>query len=376
MTEELHLTTDHAGLSDDLAARRYFSKFEKITGHLTRVAAEMEVERVFSKSDVSIISDYVTRIARTFRALSHKYLLTGRDTGQFFGSLTIDKIDSGFPVFAEVIKMANDAQQAERHLKGMRGTAQLKDDMIREIVGRLQVPTKLQFALSQRLYYEALARGELFWPTNDAAALWTGNLEERRTYLLHWAVYDTNQNVPTIYLMDVEDTGEVALPKDARRWPAAQAHLTAQATGGLKLLTIAQGFDRDFDDIHPKRLRRIHVGPMYSHTFTLQSGPIRGVLEEAQGAPGEDWALAWTVEDLHSERVQLEKKGWFGQVEREIFKLDPFSSRGAETGTTSIARSLILPQKPFQVLEEKRPEGFETVRKFVVSRNGRVVSYR
>ncbi len=376
MTEDIDLTLDHTGLTDDLAARRYFAKFERITGHLAGVAAEMETERTFSKTDVEIISDYVARIARTFRALSHKYLLTGRDTGQFFGSLTIDKHDSGFPVFAELMTMANDAMQADKHLGGMRSPEQLKDEMVRQIVGDLTIPTKLQFALSQRMYYEALAKRGLFWATNDAQAIWTGNRDERRTYLLHWAVYDSRQNVPTIYLMDIEDTGDVALPKDARRWPEAQAHLTAQASNGLKLLTIAQGFDRDFDDLHPKRLRRIHVGPMYSHAFTQQSGPIRDVLAEAQGPVGEDWTLAWTVETLESERVEMEKKGWFSSVEREIFKLDPFAGRGAETGATSTERSVIMPTRPYQVLAEKNPAGFASIRKFVVSPAGRVVSYR
>ncbi len=376
MTEDLNLTVDHAGITDDLAARRYFAKFERITGHLARVAAEMETERTFSKRDVEIISDYVTRISKTFRALSHKYLLTGRDTGQFFGSLTIDKKESGFPVFSEVMTMANDAMQAEAHLAGMRSRNELKDEMVRQIVGDLTIPTKLQFALSQRMYYEALSQRGLFWATNDPRAIWTGNRDDRRTYLLHWAVYDSRQNVPTIYMMDIEDSGDVALPKDARRWPTAQAHLTAQGSNGLKLLTIAQGFDRDFDDLHPKRLRRIHVGPMYSHAFTHQSGPIRDVLAEAQGAPGEDWTLAWTVETLESERVELEKKGWFGSVEREIFALDPFAGRGAETGATSTARSVIMPTRPYQVLAEKNPAGFSNIRKFVVSPAGRVVSYR
>ncbi len=376
MTEKVDLTRDHAGITDDLAARRYFAKFERITGHLARVAAEMENEGSLSKTDVGIIADYVQRIANTFRSLSYKYLLTGRDTGTFFGSLEIDRHESGFPVFPELMRMANDAQQAERHLDGMPSKTALKDQMIGQIVGDLTIPTKLQFALSQRLYYEAMAAGELFWPTNDAQAIWQGNSEERRAYLLHWAVYDSQQNIPTIYLMDVEDSGDTALPKDQRRWPLAQAHLTAQASGGLKLLTIAQGFDRDFDDLHPKRLRRLHVGPMYSSAFTRQTGPIREVLEEAQSPMGEDWTLAWTHEELVSERVELEKKGWFSSVEREIFKLDPFSGRGAETGATRISRSMILPERPYQVMAEKNPPGFAGVRKFVVSPSGRVVSAR
>ncbi len=370
------LTRDHADLHDTLVARRYFAKFAKITRHLARVAGAMEQERRLSKADVAIIGRYVEGIAATFTALGNKYLLTGRIAG-LSDRLTFDRVESGFPVFAELLTMANDAQQAERHLRNMPAAAELKDEMIRQIVGEQSIPTKLQYALSQRLYYEALAQGGLFWARNDPVALWQADVgANRRSYLVHWAVYDSQINLPVVYLMEVDDTGYTALPKDQRRWPAVQAHLMAQAVGGLKLLTIATGFDRDFDDLHPRRLRRIHLGPMYSSSFTLQTGPIREVLEEAKAPEGEDWALAWTVEDLVAERAEREKSGWFGTVERTIFALDPFAGQGADTGATATHRALILPERPYQVLAEKNPPGFSAVRKFVVSPGGRVLSYQ
>jgi hypothetical protein len=196
----------------------------------------------------------------------------------------------------------------------------------------------------------------------------------RRGYLLHWGVYDSQLNVPVVYLMEVVDSGRKALPLDERRWPAVQAHLLAQSVGGLKILTIAKGFDTDFADLHPKRLRRLHLGPMYSSAFTLQTGAMREVLEEAKAGEGEDWALAWTVEELVSERVEVEE-GWFSKTEREVFKLDPFAAQGAETGATRVERSLIVPQRVFQVLAEKDPEGFRALRKYVVGKEGRVLVY-
>ncbi len=370
------LSRDHAGLSETYAARRYFRKFQAITGHLGRVAGVMERERHLSKADVRVLSGYVRALARTFQALSVKYLMTGRDTGVFFGSLAIDRVESGFPVFRELLTMANDAQQAERHAGGAT-VQELKDEMIRQIVGELTIPTKLQFACAQRIYYDMLKEGGLFWAQNDPQAVWNGQVApERRSYLLHWAVYDSQVNLPTVYLMEVEDTGREGLPVDTRRWPEAQAHLMAQSVAGLKLLTIAQGFDRDFDDLHPKRLRRFHIGPMYSSAFTRQSGPLHGVLEEARAPEGQDWALVWTVETLESERVIEERSGWFGKVDREVFALDPFAGRGAETGATKTERAIIMPARPYQVLAEKNPAGFREVRKFVVSGTGQVVSYR
>lgn len=370
------LADDHSGLSDTFASRRYFRKFEAITGHLVEVVGVMRAEGALSRAEAKMVGRYLLALTYSFRALSMKYLMVGRDTGRFFGSLTMDRRDSGFPVAAELMTMANDAQQAGVHLANMPGVEQYKNDMVRQIIGEQAIPTRLQFALSQRLYYEELARGALFWLRNDPECEWMGNLgEDRRQFLLHWAVYDSQTNLPVLYLMELEDTGRTALPKDEARWPQAQAHLMAQSLDALKLVTIAKGFDEDFDDLHPKRLRRIHVGPMYSHAFTEQAGPLREVLEQARAPEGQDWALAWTEEELRSERAVEERSGWFGRVEREVFALDPFGGRGAESGATRTARSLILPQRVFQALAEKDPAGFGDVRKFVVGAEGQVLRY-
>jgi hypothetical protein len=366
---------DHFQLEDTRITRRYFGKFEKIIGHLGRVAATLEAERRLSKRDVEVMTRYIVGLNYTFQALAHKYHFSGRF--EHAGKLTFDRVDSGFPVYSELLTMANDAAQAGRHLSGMRSVEALKQDMVRVILNEQAIPTKLQYALSQRLYYEELSKGDLFWARNDPQAVWLGNTAPmRRDFMVHWAVYDSQINLPTIYMMELEDSGKVGLPKDDRRWPEVQAHLMAQSLGGLKLLTIAKGFDEDFDDLHPKRLRRFHVGPMYSHAFTRQAGPLREVLEVARSPVGEDWALVWTEEELVSETTRTEKSGWFGTVERETFALDPFAGRGAETGATKVERSIILPQRPYQALEERKPAGFDDVRKFVVSPTGSVLSYK
>ncbi|KAA9010486.1 hypothetical protein [Histidinibacterium aquaticum] len=367
-------TLDHFRLEDTRVTRRYFAKFRAITGHMGRVAGAMEAEGRLARPETEVLARYLVALSFTFRALSHKYLFSGR--WAHAGRLTLDRVESGFPVFHELLTMASDASQAERHLSGLPDAGRLKDEMVQTIVGELEIPTKLQFALSQRLYYEELRRGGLFWARNDPQAVWLGTEGARRRFLLHWAVYDSQVNLPQVYLMEVEETGRTGLPRDERRWPELQSHLMAQALGGLKLLTIARGVDEDFDDIHPKRLRRFHLGPMYSAAFTRQSGPVAQVLEAARAPEGDDWALAWTEEDLRSASVEQVPSGWFDRVERQVFALDPFSARGAETGATETQRAIILPQRPYQALAELDPPGFREVRKFVVGAGGRVLSYR
>ena len=368
------LTRDHTELYDTLIARRYFAKFDRISAHLGRVAGELEGEGTLTRTEARVLGRYITALAATFRALSNKYLMTGRNEAAL--RLTFDRHESGFPVAQELMMMAVDAAQVEKHLSGTASVAELKDRMIRRIVGDLALPTDLQFALSQRLYYEALAQGGLFLARNDPDAQWIEDRKGRRQYLVHWAIYDTQVNLPVVYLMDLEDSGKRPLPTDDSRWPQAQHHLMAQSAAGLKLLTIAQGFDTDFSSLHPKRLRRIHLGPMYSHSFTLQSGPISDVLSTARAPEGQDWALVWTVEDLRADRVEQVKEGWFSTVERQIFALDPFAGKGAETGTTRMDRMVVLPEQPYQALAELNPPGFRDVRKFVVGTGGRIIATR
>ena len=194
--------------------------------------------------------------------------------------------------------------------------------------------------------------------------------------MLHWAVYDSKTNIPVVYLMEVDDMGSRALPQDERRWPRVQDALMAQAVSELKLLTIAKGFDTDFRDLAPKTLRRFHLGPMHSHAFTEQHGPIRDVLSEADSPPGGDWALAWTVETLQSSGREWVKTGLFNAAWRQVYTLDAYGPGGKTDGYTRIDRSLILPHRAFQVLEEKYAAKFDGIRKYVVGRDDTILSYR
>lgn len=368
---------DHTELYDDLTARRYFAKFDRLTAQMPAVAAELERDGHFTRAEIRLLAGYMEALARSFRALSLKYLMTGRAEGPGIRTrLAFDRHESGFPVASELLFMANDAAQAQRHLDGTPSEAELKDRMIRQIVGDQTIPTALQYALSQRLYYQMLMQGGLFLARNDVQAQWLAEDAGRRRWLLAWAVYDTLVNLPVLYLMEVEDSGRTPLPKDERRWPAAQSHLMAQSLNGLKLLTIAQGFDADFDDLHPKVLKRLHLGPMYSSAFTLQSGPIGEVLAEARAPEGQDWALVWTLERLEAAGSRTEKTGWFTSAERQTFALDPFMGRGAETGATATHRFVILPERPYQVLADRTPPGFRDVTRFVVSPTGAVLKVR
>ena len=369
-------TYTHRVLDSAALARRYFRKFDRIVDHLQSVVDISVEDRLIREAEGEILDLYLEDLGNSFHALSYKYLMTNRSADS--GKVSIDKTDSGFPVFQEIIELAQDATQAAKHLRALPEPEKLKKDMVNQILTEQSVPTALQYALAQRIYYETLDTQPLFLSQNHPQIKWVGKdvKSKKRRYLIHWAVYDSKTNIPVVYLMMVDDTSNRALNTDERRWPRLQAALMAQALSELKLLTIAKGIDTDFNTLHPKSLRRFHLGPMHSHAFTEQHGPIRDVLAEADSPVGEDWALAWTVETLISEKSEWTKQGLFNHAWREVFKIDGFNLSDKTDGLTDLTQALILPHRAYQVLEERHAAKFDGIRKYVVGRNDTILSYK
>ena len=382
MTETIDLSATHKPLETALATRRYFAKFERIMGHLAEVTRRSEGDHEISPLEADILGYYIQGLTTSFTALSYKFLMAQRVTrsGQA-GLLNIDKSDSGFPIYQEILQMASDALQTKSHLKSLPDEARLKQEMVTHILDEKTAPTQLQYAMSQRLYYESLSHDNLFLAQNHPKAVWQKGhtAKTRRDYIVHWAVYDSQNNLPVVYIMNLVDVGKRPLPYDERRWPRAQDHLLAQSLSSLTLLTIAKGFDEDFNGLYPTWLRRFNLGPMYSHAFTTQTGPLRDILAEAVGVsggvPGLDWALSWHVETLISGSERSEKTGIFSKAKRQIYKLDKSNPDAFNSGASDVSRSLVIPHRAYQLLAEKDPAGFRKVRKYVVGENGQILNH-
>lgn len=362
MSLKVDLVRDHSGLQENRQARRYFAKFERILENLPRIAGDMERDGRLTRSELTVVGHHLEGLGHTFRALSHKYLMTGRDTGVFLGSLMVDRHASGFPILQELMTMASDAAQAEASLARLPDEETLRAQMIATIVGERKIPTHLQYAMSRRLYLDGLRQPNLFWPRNDVQLVPLTGHETR--HLLHWSAWDGQRNLPVIWMMEVEDVGNRPLASDFARWVRVQGHLMAQALPELKLVTVATGFDDDFEDIHPKRLLRLTIGPMYSSAFTRQTEGLGRVLEAARAPAGEDWALAWTLETLVSRDVTQERAGWFSSIEKQIWDLPDLHA--SDSGATRIERAVVLPERVYQALTETPAPGFAEVVKYVV----------
>ena len=111
------LTFDHKVLDSAKATRRYFAKFARIMEHLSEVADLSKKEKLITSAEVDMLKGYLEALSNTFTALSYKFLMADR-VGELANlKFSIDKTESGFPIFRELLQMASDSTQAKKHLK-------------------------------------------------------------------------------------------------------------------------------------------------------------------------------------------------------------------------------------------------------------------
>ena len=357
-------------ITDADSCRRYFGTLDEIVHRFHDLAAEMSsapLSGMLAGLETTAVRDHLIRLANTLTALSIKHRLTGSAAHKRAQRLTIDRTDSGYPLFQEVVQMTADVADADHHLADLPERDAIKADMIDHVVESRSMPRDLQVTMCRRLYFEMLAAAPLFLAQTPPQLAAIGDEDaEVRPYFVDWSVYDTQRNLPNLYFMALEETGDRPLVHHDRRWRQVAEHLLAQSLSSLKLLTIARGFDKDFPDIHPKYLRRVHLGPIYSNRFTRHTDVVQDLLAEGDSEPGQDWIFCWTVETLRSKHAQETSTGLFGRVQSEIYDIDPHAPEELEAGASAVERCMILPYRPYQRLVDRDVPQLRGVRKFVV----------
>ena len=99
-------------LPDNVEIKRYFATLSRIIS-LLRAISESERDARKEDYEADIIIDELRKISNTLEALSMKYLFTGIVHNKLPKNLEIDVVDSGFPVFHEILQLENDMKRAQ-----------------------------------------------------------------------------------------------------------------------------------------------------------------------------------------------------------------------------------------------------------------------
>jgi hypothetical protein len=211
-----------------------------------------------------IVRSFLKKLSYTFELLRIKYLFNPSDR------LKIDKSDSGFVNFYEISRLETDlAHQKDRAAVEDKRQA-LKEQIVSRLLEKQKDPEDLLAEMAENVYQRGLIREKLFVFFNEGELISLKNGDsDGRKYLYYWACYDKTSNMPYIYLLEFEqDRDAEALEQNDAAFDAFMQIVRSEGSRAPAVGIVAMAIDHRLESIHPKMLKRICIGPMYSQTFS------------------------------------------------------------------------------------------------------------
>jgi hypothetical protein len=373
------------------AARRYFDAISAALAGLDIFLRDDRSPLYRHETVATIVSEYLERLEKSFTCWENRL--------SFVDSFRISRAESGYPVFQNVLELENDRKSAESRLAAIPQPDQIRAEMADFILRHKAFPAALQRSMAERLYLEDVRSHQVFSPfiLPRTVKVSVNPKTMRPYYLVHWGVFDGSANLPLIYMATVEDSSaglvkslvtkdgrlnddvDVPLPVEGLLNPEL-AHrfddfAEKNSAYSLSPATIAGNLDKDFDELHPKQLRRVVLGPFYSAGITEHNSTVTDILSKVRRQENA-WLLTWTVQEVFSKSERPERKGlWSSQPAREEFYIETDDLDAARQGVSSYQRHALIPHEAYQLLyaAKEARKIFDGYSVHIVS-NGKVIT--
>ncbi|MHA6641669.1 hypothetical protein [Mesorhizobium sp. A623] len=313
-----------------------------------------------------IVAEHIARLDKSFSCWRNRL--------GFMDSFRISRADSGFPVFQNLLELENDRRQADQRLATIPQPDELREEMADFILRHKAFPDALQKSMAERLYLEDVKSEDTFSPFTLAQ---TANVSVnpktgRPYYLVHWATFDGTANLPLVYMVTVEDSSEamvrqlvgangrlndkvdIPLPVDGLLNPELARSFDdfteKNSAYSLSPMTIAVNLDKDFQELHPKQLRRVVLGPFYSAGITENNSTVADVLSKVR-KPENAWLLTWTIQEVYSKGEKPGRKGLFSSEKTtQEFFIDTDDLEATRQGVSAYENHALIPHEAYQAL--------------------------
>ncbi len=332
--------------------------FNEVTRAFTLIEKVYAARKESGLSEGALVGKYLERFLGTMLALSLKYCYS--DGGEW---LKIDVTDSGFVHFYELARLHADLENRGSELLNLPRPNALKSEILDHMFTGKEDPVDLISQLARRYYFDGLDADKLFLEHNHGE-LGVEGKGEASLYYYHWSCYDSETNRPYIYIMLFEESGRPRpMAEDKKRFEVFKQAIKAEGSRAPKLNVVAAAIDDRLVDIHPKVLKRIGIGPLYSEAFSINiPEDLRRVLSHAVSK--DRFAFCMDHEQLVSTK-QVTAKGLFSKERlREIFFVPGSEGELFDRGVSSLQSYVLLNHTLHQhaqaVLKDRRIISFDS----------------
>ena len=359
----------------------YAEYFNQLAGVCRQLLSYYRMENDENTYETVVITAYLQRLLYTVQALRMKFTYTP-DINR---ALWIDLTESGFPNCAEISNISTDLLSRESRLRDIPASAIfLRRGILDHLLIRQEDPNMLLWQLSERTYLEMLDQEKLFLTFNQGEIIRRREDAHVRSYVTSWACYDFQTNCPYIHILTFDqDTDVQPIEEEGETRLELLEVLRSEGSRAPTVNILAMQIDDAIETIHPKVLKRISLGPLYSRLlfegYNAESvvDPREPVMRELlmnYARRREDFVLFFTQEIIFSQRQDVRKSTFLrGSRVREIFFIPDAGSATYQYRASVVHEQVLLPHMLLQHISqdaESQIQGFANAKKITYSEKG------
>jgi hypothetical protein len=304
-----------------------------------------------------------TIVSESFERLGHLFRLMDLRTAAG-DEPTIDLQRSGLPILREVISVCNDLDAAPGSDADAREAADIKAEMLDDMLVRRRVPSeRLRKEMARALYRKTVdeerpspgARPTVFQADANRSFVYAdtrdarGNPGARAT----WDFWDGPSSRAIMIFADFRLEDPSAL---ASEMPAVRSVASRFSATGFTPLSLASEIDDATLGLRLVKLSKITVGPFLSEAFSAVDDPIMDAMKAAEDIE-DAWAIRWTVDHILAGGTKWVSGGLFKpQRPQQNFLVTLTDPDCAMRSVTSVERHVAMPHGMFQRLAGRRHE--------------------
>jgi hypothetical protein len=306
--------------------------------------------------EARVIQSTLERLLFTVKALRMKYSYSPADRRL----LWIDLSESGFPNAQDMGNLSVDLIKRQERLRDVMPMSILRQIALDHMMKEKTEPLDTLWELAERSYLEMLDDTKIFLPFNMFAediAIRPAKDKKFRSYSCAWSCYDFKTNRPYIHLLTFDQDKEEK-PLEQGKPNALKLLDVLQAEGSRvpDVGILAMAIDNALEPIHPKILKRIGLGPLYTSLLlqeeleqqTDEAKTKQKVLLEllANHAEPDDVILCFTDEIVFSKEQRITRTSHV----REVFYIPDDDPESYARRASVIHKYVLLPHSVSQHL--------------------------
>lgn len=330
------------------------------------------------------VQKFTRQLLNSISALELKYAFANEEARP----LLIDITESGFPNHVEFFELETELKNKTSQLRELHSLTILKLALVDELVQGNSHPQEQLNKLSLRMYLESLEEGELFLPFQHGPITPREKSEREDPEVKGWNIafscFDFATNRPYLNFLTFDTSTQKAFEPGSAAYEEFLRVLAQEGARAPDVGILAMTLDEALEFVHPKVLKRLCIGPLYSKMLLHDHRPnpqdsreayFRNLLVEHSNEE-DDFVLLLTEEMIFSKRQEQSKTLFspLGKV-REIYAVSESDVECAARRASAIQHYFLMSHNLVQHLNPKDqtlPRDFSRAKKLAIDQKGEV----